>query len=222
MRHVKKHRQAVQAPQEQPVRQEEDQKRKREMPEQRIRKSKRDDILHATLKLIVEHDLDHTSMDMIAREARVGMGTIYNYFPSKEELVNELYRSLKRQTVSAVLRGHSPDAPLREQFFVIWRNSFSFYLAHPDVFQFLEQYSYSPVISPESKELGWKLWEAPIRMVEEGRTQQVLKELPTDILMLIANSPIYNLVREHILGHIELDDGQIEAAITACWDAIKR
>jgi AcrR family transcriptional regulator len=188
----------------------------------RSRKNKRNDILNTTLKLIVEHDLDNTSMDMIARGASVGMGTIYNYFPSKEDLVNELYRNLKREVVGAVLRDYSPEAPLREQFFSIWRNSFSFYLANPDIFQFLEQYSYSPIISPESKQLGWKLWEVPIRLVEEGRRQQVLKALPTDILMLIANSPIYNLVREHILGHITLDDSQIEAAITACWDAIKR
>jgi len=202
---------------------EQDQQQQRKQGQQQgIRKSKRDDILDATLKLIVGHDLDHTSMDMIARGARVGMGTIYNYFPSKEDLVNELYRNLKRQVVGVMLAGHTPDAPLREQFFGIWRNTFRFYLANPDVFQFLEQYSYSPIINAESKELGWKLWEVPIRMVEEGRTQQVLKELPTDILMLIANSPIYNLVREHILGHIKLDEGYIEAAITACWDAIKR
>jgi AcrR family transcriptional regulator len=190
--------------------------------QQRKRKSKRDDILDTTLKLIVEHDLDHTSMDMISRGANVGMGTIYNYFPSKEALVNELYSDLKRQVVRAVLTDHNPQAPLREQFFAVWRNTFRFYLANPDVFQFLEQYSYSPIITPQSKELGWKLWEVPIRMVEEGRRQQVLKELPTDILILIANSPIFNLVREHILGRIKLDDNQVEAAITACWDAIKR
>lgn len=183
--------------------------------------TKRNDILKATLTLIVQHDLDQTSMDMIAREARVGMGTIYNYFPSKEELVNGLYHELKQKVVDAVLRDHSPQAPLREQFFGVWRNMFRFYLANPDVFQFLEQYSYSPIITPESKELGWKLWEAPIKMIEQARAQQIVKDLPTDMLVLIANSPIYNLVREHIRGRIQLDDTQIEVAIAACWDAIK-
>jgi AcrR family transcriptional regulator len=160
-------------------------------------------------------------MDMIAREARVGMGTIYNYFAGKEDLVNELYRDLKQRMMGVVLKDHSPRSPLREQFFGIWRNVFKFYLANPDIFQFLEQYSYSPIITPESKELGWKLWEAPIKMIEEARAQQIVKDLPTDILMLIANSPIYNLVREHIRGRIQLDDAQIEVAIAACWDAIK-
>jgi TetR/AcrR family transcriptional regulator, repressor of fatR-cypB operon len=185
------------------------------------KRSKRDDILNATLKLIVQYDLDHTSMDMIAREARVGMGTIYNYFPGKEALVNELYRGLKQKVVAMVLTGYSPDAPIREQFFTMWRNMFNFYLRQPDVFQFLEQYSMSPIITPESKEFGWKLWETPIQVIEQGRRQQIVKDLPIDMLMLIANSPIYNLVREHIHGRIHLDKSKIEAAITACWDAIK-
>lgn len=184
--------------------------------------TKRDDILSATLQLIVQHDLEHTSMEMIAREAQVGMGTIYNYFPSKEDLINVLYREGKQALMDHVLRDHAPEAPLREQFFTIWRNLFDYYLHHPALFQFLEQYSYSPIITPESKALGWKLWEIPIAVVDQARQQQILKALPTEMLMLIANSPILNLVKEHIQGHIQLDGEQVEAAITACWDAIKR
>jgi AcrR family transcriptional regulator len=186
------------------------------------RLTKRDDILAATLRLIVQHDLDHTSMDMIANEAKVGMGTIYNYFPSKEELVNVLYREKKRTLMNTVLKDYSPAAPLREQFFGIWRKLFNEYLRNPDVFQFLEQYSYSPIVTAESKALGWKLWEIPIHIIEQGHRQQILKDLPVHVLMLIANSPIHNLVREHIRGQVHLDERQIEAAITACWDAIKR
>ena len=184
--------------------------------------TKRDDILKATLKLIVQHDLEHTSMDMIAKEAKVGMGTIYNYFSSKEELVNQLYLELKRNLGNAILQDYSPEAPLREQFFGLWRNLFQFHLRHPDVFQFLEQYSFSPIITPETKALvGWKLWDLSIQIIEHGRKQQILKDLPADILLLIATSPINNLVKEHISGRISLDESRVEAALTACWDAIK-
>jgi hypothetical protein len=40
-------------------------------------------------------------------------------------------------------------------------------------------------------------------------------------LALIANAPLLNLVNGHLAGQIKLDDKAIEAAITACWDAIK-
>lgn len=183
--------------------------------------TKRSDILNATLKLLVQHDLDHTSMDMIAKEAQVGMGTIYNYFASKEELVNALYSELKLKVGKAVMEGHSSDTPLREQFFLIWRNICYFYLEHPETYLFLERYAYSPIITGESKSLGDQFWEEPMKIIEQARQHQILKDLPLNMLIVIAASPIYTVVREHILGNFRLTKQQIETSITACWDAIK-
>src|SRR5260370_36213915 len=183
--------------------------------------TKRDDILKAALTLIVKYDLDHTSMDMIARQAQVGMGTIYNYFPGKEDLVNQLYRELQDQLLSVLLRDHSVDAPLREQFFATVRSKFHFYLENPDAAQFLEQYAYSPVITPETQKSAWKVWQMPTQIMEQGRKQQILKDLPSIVLIMLTSSAIYNLVRGHQQGWIPLDDNLIEATIAACWDAIK-
>src|SRR5262249_1357988 len=112
---------------------------------------KRSDILKAALKLIVQNDLDHTSMDMIGKEAHVGMGTIYNYFSSKEDLVNQLYRDLIDKMRPAILQDHPYNAPLRERFFLLVRNKFHFYLENLDAAQFIEQYSYSPIITDETR-----------------------------------------------------------------------
>jgi AcrR family transcriptional regulator len=182
---------------------------------------KREDILKAALKLIVEHDLDQTSMDMIAKEAKVGMGTIYNYFPSKEDLINQLYRELQGQLLDAIVKDYSEEAPIRERFFATVRNKFYFYLKHPDAAQFLEQYAYSPIISQDASESAWKVWQIPIQIMEQGRQQQIVKDLPTYVLILLTSSAIYNLVKEHQNGNIHLDDQLIAATIAACWDAIK-
>jgi AcrR family transcriptional regulator len=186
-----------------------------------LKSKKRDDILQATLKLIVHYDLDHTSMDMIAREAQVGMGTIYNYFPSKEDLVNQLYAKLVSKLGSAILDGYLNDAPLREQFFTIVRNKFYFYLENPDAAQFLEQFGYSPIITPETQELSWKVWQVPVHVMEQGRKAHILKDLPTQVLIILTNSFLYSLVREAKRGRFVLDENLIEATITASWDAIK-
>ncbi len=182
---------------------------------------KRDDILKAALKLIVEHDLDQTSMDMIAKEAQVGMGTIYNYFPSKEKLVNQLYRELQGKLLQAILQDYSDDAPIREQFFTVVRNKFYFYLRHPDIAQFIERYAYSPIISYESADEPQQMWQVPLQIMERGRQQQILKDLPTQVLIILNGSAIYSLVQEHLRGRIDLDDDLIAATIAACWDAIK-
>lgn len=186
-----------------------------------VRKNKRQIILDTTLRLIVKHGLEATPMSLIGKEAHVGMGTIYHYFPSKESLVNVLYHELKLKTQQAMLRNYTPGVPVRERFFRIWRNLFGFYLENPDLYRFLEQYSFSPIITAASKAEGMKLWQEPIRVFEDGQRAQVLKPYDIHLLALIANAPLLNLVNGHLGGQIKLDEQTVEAAITACWDAIK-
>ena len=58
---------------------------------------KRTAILEATLKLISENGFHGTAMSKVAKEAGVSAGIIYHYFDSKDELIDELYRHIKRQ-----------------------------------------------------------------------------------------------------------------------------
>jgi TetR/AcrR family fatty acid metabolism transcriptional regulator len=46
----------------------------------------RESILDATERLLARYGYQKTTMDDVAREARIGKGTTYLYFPSKEEL----------------------------------------------------------------------------------------------------------------------------------------
>ena len=57
--------------------------------------NKRASIQLAALKLLAVNGLHATPMSAIAKEAGTGMGTIYNYFPNKEVLINSLYVSVK-------------------------------------------------------------------------------------------------------------------------------
>ena len=82
-------------------------------------REKRDIILETTLRLVVERGLESAPMSLIAKEAGVGMGTIYHYFPSKEELVNVLYRELKMGVHEAMLQHYQRSSPIRERFFTI-------------------------------------------------------------------------------------------------------
>lgn len=47
-------------------------------------------VIAAALRLIIEQGFQHTTMDAIAREARVSKATLYAYFPSKNKLFEYL------------------------------------------------------------------------------------------------------------------------------------
>lgn len=57
--------------------------------------TKREQILRATLELILENGLQAASMSLISRRAEVPVGTIYRIFPGKEALVNALYQECR-------------------------------------------------------------------------------------------------------------------------------
>src|SRR5262249_38978240 len=56
---------------------------------------KRAAIMTAGLDLFAERGFHGTTVPALAARARVGAGTFYRYFPSKEALVNELYQFWK-------------------------------------------------------------------------------------------------------------------------------
>lgn len=64
-------------------------------------------IIAAAMRLIKEQGLEATTMEQIARDADIAKGTLYNYFPVKEAIIDEY---IKRK-----FREKSPDRFLRLQ-----------------------------------------------------------------------------------------------------------
>jgi len=55
----------------------------------------REKVLDTALRLLREHGYEATTMRMIATAAGVSTGNAYYYFPSKDHLVQELYRTIQ-------------------------------------------------------------------------------------------------------------------------------
>lgn len=74
-----------------------------------------DAILEATARLLVKHGFDRTSTNQIAEAAGVSVGSLYQYFPSKESLVAALLRRHQDEMAAAVMSEleRVRDLPLR-------------------------------------------------------------------------------------------------------------
>ena len=62
----------------------------RKMPKQQRSKDTVDEILAATARVLVKEGFDRASTNRIAEQAGVSIGSLYQYFPSKEALVAAL------------------------------------------------------------------------------------------------------------------------------------
>lgn len=77
--------------------------------------NKKESILLAALSLLTEKGVHNTPMSAIAKAAGTGMGTIYNYFPNKELLINEIYVNIK-ESEKSVFINFSLEKPIKSQF----------------------------------------------------------------------------------------------------------
>lgn len=79
--------------------------------------SAKDAILDAAEQLFVRYGFKKTSIDDVARAARIGKGSVYLHFSSKEELFAEIVRRvadrLLETLTAAVKRARTPGAKLR-------------------------------------------------------------------------------------------------------------
>ncbi|YBV97863.1 TetR/AcrR family transcriptional regulator [Phyllobacteriaceae bacterium JZ32] len=98
-------------------------------PEKRLRadaRRNRDKLLDVARTAFAEHGVD-TSLEDIARRAGVGIGTLYRHFPTREHLVEVIYRREVEALCAAaddLARDYPPDIALAE-----WMQRFVDYIA---------------------------------------------------------------------------------------------
>ncbi|EJM65869.1 TetR/AcrR family transcriptional regulator of autoinduction and epiphytic fitness [Pseudomonas sp. ADAK2 TE3594] len=82
---------------------------------QRLTDRKREAIIQAAIAEFRANGFDITSMDKIAATAGVSKRTVYNHFPSKEELFAEILNQLWTRATAEQEMSYHPDLPLRDQ-----------------------------------------------------------------------------------------------------------
>ncbi|GAB6407712.1 TetR/AcrR family transcriptional regulator [Pseudomonas sp. MHK4] len=82
---------------------------------QRLTDRKREAIIQAAIVEFRANGFDITSMDRIAASAGVSKRTVYNHFPSKEELFAEILNQLWVRVTAEPEAPYRPNLPLRDQ-----------------------------------------------------------------------------------------------------------
>ncbi len=81
----------------------------------RLTDRKREAIVAAATAQFRQHGFQRASMDAIAAAAEVSKRTVYNHFPSKDELFAEILLQLWKRSAALGQQAYSPERPLREQ-----------------------------------------------------------------------------------------------------------
>jgi len=184
--------------------------------------NKRDQILLATRDLVFEQGLQDVTMSQVAQRAQVGMGTIYNYFPSKEDLVFCLFSEINAAMTEHILQGYDQTQPVVVRVLYLLSSMVRYGLHHPREFLLTNQLAMVPFIRERAKGDVKALAVAFDQLLSDAQQQHLLKAMSPAVMWVLVSGAMKGLVEAHMIQQIHLDQATIEQAMSACWDAIKR
>ena len=183
-------------------------------------KDKKSAIMKAALKLLVNNGFDATPVSAIAREAGVAAGTIYIYFPNKQELIKELYLAEKEVFAKQAMSGVNLKGPIKEAIYRIWKNNIEHALKYPLGFRFYEQFVNSPQIDRLTREQGARLVKPIIDQFERGKKEGVIRNMPNEMIQSHLFSPMISIMKSHQNDPEYLTREMIEFIFETSWRAI--
>ncbi|TXT62581.1 MAG: putative TetR family transcriptional regulator Member [Promethearchaeota archaeon] len=142
------------------------------------KEERRQEILDHALKLFVEKGYHQTRTSEITNSVGIGKGTLFNYFNTKEDLINELYTQVKEEVYSILISEKAPEEHIYNFIKRNWMNFISWGINNYNKIRFIMQMEDSPLISEEMKskiELQDAKYAA---LYQEGITQGFLKDIP--------------------------------------------
>lgn len=177
---------------------------------------KKQAIFESTLHLVREHGFHGTPMSLVAKTAGVAAGTIYHYFDGKDDLICELYKYNRRRLVAVVNEAVAEGGTCREIFYRICSSLFGFYLNHPDVLVFFEQFLNSPYrdAMPENN-----FDSRPLEAFLSNAVQRELfKDIPVRIFISTLMCTVVSSAKMKLAADAKSDENELEQTIGVLWD----
>ncbi|WP_298770493.1 TetR/AcrR family transcriptional regulator [uncultured Shewanella sp.] len=114
--------------------------------------TKKQSILDTALVLFVKQGFYGTSTAQIAKQAGVATGTLFHHFQSKDELMNQLFLSIKQDFAKSIFNNQQNSDDLKQDAKHLWYTSIQWAIDNPLKQAFFQQYSLSAVIPMEIKQ----------------------------------------------------------------------
>jgi AcrR family transcriptional regulator len=160
-------------------------------------KDKKTAIMEAALKLFTERGFHGTSTAQISKEAGVATGTLFIYFPTKEDLINSLYFEVKGQLSQNMGKGIEAQSTIQDKFRKIWSNLINWGVDNQEEFLFVGQFCYSPYITKFTREEVMKEYVFLHDLVNEGIKTGEIRDFSEELVIAMfyhASRTVVNLI----------------------------
>jgi AcrR family transcriptional regulator len=187
-----------------------------------MKKDKRELLLDAAMHLFVEKGFQGTSTYMISKTAGVATGTLFNYFKTKEDLINSLYLHIKSNLSARLLSDFDRSNTIRKSLYIVWENFVNWAIENPYMMRFYRQFSTSPFITNITIEQAQQGFSDIYQLILEGQSKDIIKNYDTEMLLDIVASVMNGTATYFINNPSKFQDELVrEQAFNIYWDSIK-
>jgi TetR/AcrR family transcriptional regulator, multidrug resistance operon repressor len=171
----------------------------------RIRdENKKTAISEKAMEMIAAVGFDGLSMQKLAKAANVSPATIYIYYKSREDLLNQLFNDAHHTFSEVALEGFDPLMPFEEGLWLQWKNRQKFIIKYPIQFNFCEQFRNCGKINHcDVKYAEYR--ETMKHFVDNSIKRGEMKKMEPELFWSMAYGPFYSLVKFH-LQHKSITD----------------
>ena len=138
-------------------------------------------IMESALKLFTERGFHGTSTAQISKEAGIATGTLFNYFPTKEDLINSLYFEVKGQLSQSMGKEIEAQNTFQDKLRKIWSNLIKWGADNQEEFLFVGQFCSSPYITKFTREEVMKEYVFLHDLVNQGIKTGVIRDFSAEL-----------------------------------------
>jgi AcrR family transcriptional regulator len=184
---------------------------------------KRQNFLDAALKLFVANGVQNTSTAAIAKEAGTAAGTLFLYFPTKQDLINELVLQVAREQAENMKTLLQPSLSVRDMFFTIWSGSIRWFLENRDAYQYVQQVRDTGLVGEAATRESSKFFGYYYEAIQKGLDEGAIKPYPIEVVGGILYQDIVavmNLLRTQ--SNPRKQEEIIQMGFDIYWDGIRK
>jgi AcrR family transcriptional regulator len=183
---------------------------------------KREQFLDSALKLFVVNGVKNTSTAAIAKDAGTASGTFFLYFPTKQDLINELVLQIGSQQSEYINSLLTASLSVWETFITIWYGSIRWFLDNREAYRFSRQVRDSGLIAEEVVRESEQFFDYYYQAIQRGLSEGAIKPHPIELIggMLYQDIvAVMNLLTA--ISDPEQQEEYIQLGFDIFWDGIK-
>ncbi len=179
-------------------------------------------ILHSTLKLITENGFHATPVSLIASDSGVAAGTIYRYFKSKDDIINELYANVKKDFNDAILKGMEEGISEKDEYSLKWKNMINYFIKNPFEAKFMDQFATSPFINKEIVKSSLTRYSHLRDLYNRSFKSGTIRDVSYEAVMVSMLGTVNQLYRTNNSDMFKVDEKVINEVFEIFWNGIKK